>query len=131
MSFHFGVNAAPSTPQVWRVVDVEVSIAAGATSPTIKYRWKRPLAIVYMKLGVLSGSPTDLRGLELAWDDGQDQLITTGRAPSTLAGGAFDQRWVPMQVEVTAGQVHSFTFSNRGTVAVTPRLLFRCVEGDV
>jgi hypothetical protein len=123
-------------PIVWRILALEQSIAQNATTTTVKYRWQRPLVLVYMQLLCQPFSEANVAGLELSWEDGfGDQVGTSGMAMQTICGRAvmgerdtIGSKWSPIEIRVKHQDIFTFSVKNTGSVTVTPILLFHGVE---
>lgn len=126
-------------PCLWRVgPNFEVSISAASAGPVVKYRWQRPLVIIHYQLITRSALDTDLAALDLAWEDGQgDQVVSLGLASNGMFGyggsgagrGVPYSKWVPIEIPVKHNEVHTFQVTNNhASRAITPILVFQCVE---
>lgn len=134
-------------PVRFRVVDVETSLAVGASVGPVRFRWPRPLFVTSLLLLPRSGARADMAALQLAIEDEtQQQIVSSGDGSTIQAPGLALSGQTPLngplvaglnlgrpftlQRPVNTGDLWLITVRNVGGAgAITPELFFDFEDG--
>jgi hypothetical protein len=122
--------ASTRSPIIYRLVELEFALAAGALGPQRIYQWRQNLELQGMFIfSAENFSQANWAKLFFQIADATNQgIITDGRFPAFAPAfelHGFARRWFALSARVRAGDRWSFQFRNDSASELTPIVMFR------